>query len=209
MTRADHPRTPRRDGAAARCAVTALLAAVLAFAVAGGCAATGSAGAPGGAGADERGGAGGGEGRTVGRITRAQVERASREWARAYERARPRAQAVEALGSIVSESDEPIELVIVLGAWCPDSLREVPRLWKALSQVESDSMRTRVIGVDREFEAGEASLEGLGVEAVPTIIVRRGGEELGRIVEDAPHAVEVDVLRILRGDARGTVSETR
>jgi hypothetical protein len=41
---------------------------------------------------------------------------------------------------------------------------------------------------------------------VPTFIVRRGGHEVGRVVEEAPHGIETDLLALLTGEAGGVLS---
>ncbi|MEJ2188282.1 MAG: peptidylprolyl isomerase [Acidobacteriota bacterium] len=88
------------------------------------------------------------------------------------------------------------EILVVLGTWCSDSKREVPRLEKIVEAVGSETLATRFIGVDRtkwvrglEFPPG--LLPDDTAERVPTIIViGADGEELGRVVETAQHPLE-------------------
>ena len=41
---------------------------------------------------------------------------------------------------------------------------------------------------------------------LPTFIVRRGGREVGRIVETSPHGIERDLLALLTGKATGVLT---
>jgi hypothetical protein len=139
----------------------------------------------------------------VGEVTREAIEAACPEWVRAEVEAAPDAEAAETLASV-----EPgAEVTVFLGTWCSDSRREVPRLWKALDLAGGEvPFHIRYIGVDREKKepAGEAA--AADIRFVPTLIVSRGGEELGRIVEKAPNGVERDLLALLTGQVHGMVS---
>ncbi len=88
------------------------------------------------------------------------------------------------------------DVVVVLGSWCSDSEREVPRLVKVLEAVGGDRFRLHLVGVDRtlvvEDPAVPASLLAGGrAERVPTIFVLdENGQELGRVVETAEAPLE-------------------
>jgi hypothetical protein len=60
--------------------------------------------------------------------------------------------------------------------------------------------------VDRDKHEPRDLIANQDLRFVPTIIVRRNGEELGRIVEESPQGIEIDLLAILRGDQTGWVS---
>lgn len=92
---------------------------------------------------------------------------------------------------------------IVLGTWCGDSRREVPRLWKALDVAGDVPFSVEIIGVDPDMNAATFTL---GVRWVPTVMVLRDGEEVGRIVESAPTVIEKDLLSLLDGTKRGPLS---
>jgi hypothetical protein len=84
----------------------------------------------------------------------------------------------------------------VLGSWCSDSRREVPRLQRVLEEVGGDRFRHRLIGVDRTkwiVEPGELGdvIGARAVELVPTIVVvDEYGQEVGRVVESAEVPIE-------------------
>jgi cyclophilin family peptidyl-prolyl cis-trans isomerase/HEAT repeat protein len=91
----------------------------------------------------------------------------------------------------------------VLGTWCSDSRREVPRLERVLEEVGGDRFQHHVVGVDRTKWLGERNdLERLigarEVERVPTIVVTdESGQELGRIVERADGPIEQLLVEFL------------
>ena len=62
------------------------------------------------------------------------------------------------------------------------------------------------VAVDRAAKRPPELEREAGLLYVPTFIVRRGGEEVGRIVEVSPHGIERDLLALLTGAARGVVS---
>jgi len=113
------------------------------------------------------------------------------------------------LGGIAGLLDG-IEIVVVLGTWCGDSRREVPRFWKVADAVGFDPARLTTFAVESARAKPDAALtEKLlewsrsvrawyGVTAVESIIVYRGGAEIGRIVEAPAVSIESDLLEILR-----------
>lgn len=119
----------------------------------------------------------------------------------AYE---PNPDLIEALGSFGGE----VHVVCVLGTWCSDSRREVPRFWKVLDAAGLDDLSVELIAVgpsadpaaaDWEAEQGwtPGVREHYGVELVPTFIVYEGDVELGRIIETPELSIEADLAGIL------------
>lgn len=141
----------------------------------------------------------------VGPTTREKVE-ASPEWVQAEVEAKPDAGAAQALGTV-----EPgAEVTVFLGTWCGDSRREVPRLWKALdTEGGAVPFQIRYIAVDHDKKQPADLIKENDVRYLPTLIVRRGGHEVGRIVETSPHGVEQDLLALLTGKASGVLSSSR
>jgi thiol-disulfide isomerase/thioredoxin len=138
----------------------------------------------------------------IGDTTRDKVE-ASPEWVQAEVEAQPDAAAAAALAAV-----EPgAEVTVYLGTWCGDSRREVPRFWKAVDAGGgSVPFAVRYVGVDHAKKEPADLLKQDDVRYLPTIIVRRGGKEVGRIVETSPHGVEQDLLALLTGKAAGVLS---
>lgn len=103
------------------------------------------------------------------------------------------------------------EIDVFLGTWCGDSRREVSRLFVALALAQTVGplpFTVRFVGVDRAKEAPGLT-EDVDLRYVPTIIVRRDGAEVGRIVEHPPRPVEQELLDLLTGARTGWISLTR
>jgi hypothetical protein len=90
-----------------------------------------------------------------------------------------------------------VQLVCVLGTWCGDSRREVPRLLRLLQLTGLDPSVLSMYGVDRAKRSPDGHERRWGIERVPTIIVLRGDTEIGRITESPTRSLEADLLGIL------------
>lgn len=91
------------------------------------------------------------------------------------------------------------EYLVVLGTWCSDSKREVPRFLKIADLAGIAPERIKYYGVDRTKKGPGEVAEQHQIELVPTIIVFKNGVEIGRIVETPKGSVEEDLLAILAG----------
>ena len=60
---------------------------------------------------------------------------------------------IEILVNDGMEKIDAIEVTIVLGTWCSDSQREVPRFFKVLNEAGYNDKRVKVIAVDKNKEA--------------------------------------------------------
>lgn len=138
----------------------------------------------------------------VGLTDRAAIEAAVPAWAEAAADADVEDSTARALAGVPPGA----EVDVFLGTWCGDSRREVARLFRALELVpEPRPFTIRFVGVERDKVAPGLS-EGADLRYVPTIIVRRDGVEVGRIVERAPRPIERELLDLLRGASRGVIS---
>lgn len=117
------------------------------------------------------------------------------EWYnREYDGYQPLQDVIEKLVSVKSDD---LSIVTVLGIWCPDSRREVPRFMKIIELIKFPGERMTFIGVDNEKLAPLGDYEKLGVERVPTFIVYKNKIELGRIIENPVASLEQDLLNII------------
>jgi hypothetical protein len=104
----------------------------------------------------------------------------------------PDAGAIERLQSVVGN----YRVITVLGTWCSDSEREVPRLQRVLDDVGPGGFDHIMVGVDRTKRIADSELAmevtgGEPVDLVPTIFVLdETGTEVGRIVETADQPIE-------------------
>ncbi len=98
------------------------------------------------------------------------------------------------LGKIGLDS---IDIIVVLGTWCSDSRREIPRFMKIIESLDYRINRIRFIGVNSYKEAPVHNFDSLNIERVPTFIFYNNKIELGRIIEYPESSLERDMLGIL------------
>jgi hypothetical protein len=126
------------------------------------------------------------------------------DWPEDLEDWLPDAAAITALRQVASSTD----ILCVLGTWCGDSQREVPRFWRLLEITANPNLRFTMVAVGRSTDAAaEQALAGLGLgasyradhrtEKIPTFIFSSEGREIGRIVETPQVSLEADALTIL------------
>jgi thiol-disulfide isomerase/thioredoxin len=117
-------------------------------------------------------------------------------WRSVMKNYEPDANAVEAIKAI----DKETSITLAFGTWCPDSKNYVPRLIKALRAAANDKIQIKLIGIDNQFHEPVAVVQPRRITNVPTVIVERGGREIGRIVETpASKTMEEDLAAILAG----------
>lgn len=145
----------------------------------------------------------------MGELTRAAIEQAVPNWVEAQVEAEIDPQAVQALQSVPPGA----EVWLYLGTWCSDSRRELGRFWRAQDEAEglggSFPFTVHLIGVDRTKTQPAPLLAGVDVRYVPTIVVKRGGVEVGRIIEHSVKGIERDLLELLTGQAKGVLTSSR
>ncbi len=104
--------------------------------------------------------------------------------------------------SIIVEQLKGIEqdyrITLVIGTWCSDSKREIPRFYKILDMINYDQNKITLICVDRSKVSSVDGYSELGIKFVPTIIFYRNGSEIGRIIEAPVGKLEKDILEIIR-----------
>jgi hypothetical protein len=92
-----------------------------------------------------------------------------------------------------------ITIKIVLGTWCPDSRREVPRFMRIMTVTGFPSDKVELIGVDNSKIAPVADYASLDIKRVPTFIIYKNNIEAGRIIENPVTSLEQDMVNILTG----------
>ncbi|MFT5677573.1 TlpA family protein disulfide reductase [Patiriisocius sp. Uisw_047] len=95
----------------------------------------------------------------------------------------------------LTEALKDKEILVIMGTWCEDSQREVPRLVKILANINHE-YGPRIIAVNRDKDIPEGLENVENIAYVPTIIILENGIELGRIVESTQETLEKDLLAI-------------
>ncbi|MBU1011613.1 MAG: thioredoxin family protein [Bacteroidetes bacterium] len=93
---------------------------------------------------------------------------------------------------------ENITIKLVFGSWCYDSEIQVPRFIKVLDEIGFDDLNLTIIAVDRLKKSHELSIDDLKIKYVPTFIIYKNDNEIGRIVENPKISLEMDLLKILQ-----------
>jgi len=113
-------------------------------------------------------------------------------WQDEYDEAKPEPDSIETLAAAAGS----YRIVTVLGSWCDDSRREVPRLVKVLDELDNQGFSLEMIGVDRSRRIDDAELAAASgvertVDRVATIVVfDADGNELGRVIETPERPIE-------------------
>ncbi|HLN20377.1 MAG TPA: thioredoxin family protein [Bacteroidales bacterium] len=94
---------------------------------------------------------------------------------------------------------DDVTIKIVMGTWCPDSRREVPRFVKILDMIRFPAEKITFVGVDMDKRSPVGKFEELKIERVPTIIFYKKNIEAGRIIEVPQSSLEQDMVKILSG----------
>ena len=137
----------------------------------------------------------------VGSLTRASLKTAPfAEWFESqYAKYEPNRADIDKL----REPIKGLSLEAYFGTWCGDSRRQIPRLLKVLDAAGFDETRLAMVGLsgrDMEFKQSPGRPERKRlVHRTPTIVVLRGGVEIGRIVETPATTLEADLLAMVEG----------
>lgn len=107
----------------------------------------------------------------------------------------------KALAELKKEKLSSYNITLVMGTWCPDSHREVPRFFKILEELKYPDNKLTMIAVNRKKEAPGGEEGPYNIQLVPTIILHKYGKEIGRIIESPTSGyLERDLLEIVKKD---------
>jgi thiol-disulfide isomerase/thioredoxin len=103
----------------------------------------------------------------------------------------------EAITDLQTIKSNDLSITVVLGTWCPDSRREVPRFIRVLDLWQFPPGKVTFIGVDNTKLAPVGDFDRLEIERVPTFIILKNNVEAGRIIENPETSLEQDIINIL------------
>ena len=117
------------------------------------------------------------------------------EWYnKGYDEYRPDSGTMDRLRKTAKDD---LTVTIVLGSWCPDSRREVPRFLRITDMCGFPIEKITFIGVDNQKIAPVGEYEKLNIVRVPTFIFYKNNVEAGRIIEVPVTSLEQDMVDIL------------
>ncbi|MGQ9732819.1 MAG: thioredoxin family protein [Candidatus Zipacnadales bacterium] len=101
-----------------------------------------------------------------------------------YDAFTPPPEVVQALRAIRDETT----VVIVFGFWCPDSMRIVPEVLKAITEADNPNLQVlaATVPLEETYEL-PLSLGGISVRRFPTVLFVKGRYQK---VEDIPVSIE-------------------
>ena len=103
----------------------------------------------------------------------------------------------ESLNKLHETDKENLSIKIVMGTWCPDSRREVPRFIRITDMWQFPVTKITFIGVDNAKLSPVGEYDGLNIERVPTFIIYKNNIESGRIIETPKTSLEQDLVNII------------
>lgn len=113
-----------------------------------------------------------------------------------YEEFSPETESME----IIKENIGDYEIKVLMGTWCGDSKRELPKLLKILDNANYKYDQLDLVAVDYNKQTPSKIEEELEVERVPTIIFYKNGKEVNRFVEySQEESIEEDIAKIVSG----------
>lgn len=114
----------------------------------------------------------------------------------------------KAISELKKERISSYDMIVFIGTWCEDSHRDFPRLMKILEEVSYPDSKLTIIAVNRKKESPTGDESLYNVQKVPTIIVKRYGKEMGRIVEMPTSGyIERDLTEILKKNDSSVIKE--
>ena len=138
--------------------------------------------------------AAGSEGFLLGKTRASAILGISPEWQRRYEEYVPAAADIQT----VRQAPDGSLVTVYFGSWCSDSRLAVPHFLRILDEANAPHLKARYVGVDRTKKEPARRLEGVGLDLVPTFVVSRHGQEVGRIVETPATTLEHDLALLFR-----------
>lgn len=129
----------------------------------------------------------------LGRIGPEAILELGGEWRHEYDAYEPDRGSIAAIAAFPGRAVVDVSF----GAWCSDSVREVPRFLKIVDTARNPRLKVRYVAVDRSKRKPARHARRVGLERVPTFVVRVDGGEIGRIVETPRATLERDLADLL------------
>ncbi|SDW37869.1 Thiol-disulfide isomerase or thioredoxin [Lutibacter oricola] len=92
-----------------------------------------------------------------------------------------------------------VKIKTFMGTWCGDSQEQIPVFYKVLEATEFNFNNLEMVTVNRKKKAPKSLQKGFNIIRVPTIIIFKNNEEIGRLVEYPRETIEADLLKIISG----------
>jgi hypothetical protein len=100
--------------------------------------------------------------------------------------------------NILKDRLNDIRIIIFLGTWCSDTHALIPPFIKLLDKIEYPIEKLQLYGVDRKKETKGIEHRLYHIEKVPTIILMRDNNEVGRITEYVEKNIQTTLMQLLQ-----------
>lgn len=109
-----------------------------------------------------------------------------------------------ALGDVkaLAAVETATEFDVFFGSWCPHCEKVIPRLIRVIEEIDNPKLSFRFRGLPKQF-ADDPLARQFRVTGLPTIVMKRGDEEVGRLEGRMLHAPESALTTALTGLAEG------
>jgi thiol-disulfide isomerase/thioredoxin len=103
----------------------------------------------------------------------------------------------ESVNRLLDLNKDNLSFKVVMGTWCSDSRREIPRFMRILDIWQFPVAKVTFIGVDENKFGPVAEYSSLDIQKIPTIIIYKNNIEAGRIIENPVTSLEQDMVNII------------
>lgn len=128
----------------------------------------------------------------VGALTLDALKKAKPDYVRLAAKYSPDPNAVKAIGAA-----KDTRIVVFFGSWCLQCKKYVPQLLQVLDAAKNPALPLEIYGVTEDHLLPNDPIVKYSITTTPTIIVMRGGKELGRITEKPDVSIEKDLALIM------------
>ncbi|MGB1020657.1 MAG: hypothetical protein ACPGVF_06100 [Flavobacteriaceae bacterium] len=94
---------------------------------------------------------------------------------------------------------QDLELVIFMGTWCEDTQRELGGIFKLIDALEISEEQISMFALTEDKDSAEGFEKPYEIINIPTVIFKKEGVEINRIVELPVETLHEDIQKILTG----------
>jgi thiol-disulfide isomerase/thioredoxin len=99
--------------------------------------------------------------------------------------------------AILKTRKTPAEIYVAFGTWCSVCKRVVPTFLRTMELAANPAIKVRYVAIDEDKSEPKSLINALDVTTTPTIVVRVGGKEVGRIAGPPRQAIERELVNLL------------
>ncbi|MGY8946468.1 MAG: thioredoxin family protein [Flavobacteriales bacterium] len=93
-----------------------------------------------------------------------------------------------------------IEITVFMGTWCSDSRMHSPAFFKLIDYLKIEDRKMKLIAMTLDKTTPDSLEKNQDIINIPTIIFKKNGKEINRIVEFPIETIEKDIFNILSGN---------